>query len=88
MWLQIKADILNRPVTTLSAKEAGACGTCMMTAVAVGLCKSLKEARDIFVVEKKQYFPNKEKAEIYKKKYGGYKKLYAAVRPIIEEGKA
>ena len=85
VWLQIKADILNRPVTALSAKEAGACGTCMMTAVAIGLCKSLEDARNIFVVEKKQYLPNAEKTEIYKKKYGAYKKLYKAVRPIIEE---
>ena len=85
VWLQIKADILNRPVTALSAKEAGACGTCMMTAVAIGLCKSLEDARNIFVVEKKQYIPNAEKTEIYKKKYGAYKKLYKAVRPIIGE---
>ncbi len=36
VWLQIKADILHRPVTALQAKEVGACGTCMMTGVAIG----------------------------------------------------
>ncbi len=87
VWLQIKADILNRPVTALAAKEAGACGTCMMTAVAIGLCKSLEEAKKIFVVEKKQYLPDSEKSKIYVKKYGAYKKLYDAVRPIIEEAR-
>ena len=65
VWLQIKADILNRTVTALSAKEAGACGTCMMTAVAVGLCSSLEEAKKIFVSEKKQYVPSCENAKIY-----------------------
>ena len=85
VWLQIKADILNRTVTSLSAKEAGACGTCMMTAVAVGICKSLEEAKKIFVSEKEQYIPDCENAKNYKKKYGAYKKLYNAVRPIIDE---
>lgn len=87
VWLQIKADILNRTVTALSAKEAGACGTCMMTAVAVGLCSSLEEAKKIFISEKKQYNPNCENTKIYEKKYGAYKKIYDAVRPIIEESK-
>lgn len=85
VWLQIKADILNRPVTALSAKEAGACGTCMMTAVAIGLCSSLKEAKEIFVSEKKQYVPNNDNTKIYQKKYGAYKKIYDATRPIVEE---
>ncbi len=85
VWLQIKADILNRTVTALSAKEAGACGTCMMTAVAIGLCKSLEEAKKIFVSEKKQYIPNCENTKIYEKKYSAYKKIYDAVRPIIDE---
>ena len=85
IWLQIKADILNRAVTALSAKEAGACGTCMMTAVAVGLCSSLEEAKKIFVSEKKQYVPNCENTRIYEKKYGAYKRIYDAVRPIIDE---
>lgn len=85
VWLQIKADILNRPVTALSAKEAGACGTCMLTAVAIGLCNSLEEAKKIFVSEKMQYIPNCENAKVYAKKYSAYKKLYDAVRPIIGE---
>ena len=85
VWLQIKADILNRPVTALSAKEAGACGTCMMTAVAVGICSSLEDAKKLFVSEKTQYVPDGEKAKIYEKMYGAYKKLYDSVRPIIDE---
>jgi len=84
-WLQIKSDILNRTVTALSAKEAGACGTCMMTSVAIGVYSSLEEAKNVFVSEKKQYVPNAENSKIYAKKYNAYKKLYNAVRPIINE---
>ena len=59
--------------------------TTMMTAVAVGLCSSLEEAKKIFVSEKKQYVPSCENAKIYQKKYDAYKKIYDAVRPIIDE---
>lgn len=84
-WLQIKADVLNREVACLEAAEAGACGTCMMTAVATGLCKDLHEAKQIFVKEKSSFVPNPEKVKVYEKNYSAYKGLYNAVRPIISE---
>lgn len=85
VWLQIKSDILNRPVSSLASKEAGASGTCMLTCVATGICKNLEDAKKLFVSEKKRYVPNPEKAKIYKKLYGAYKNIYDAVRPIIDE---
>lgn len=85
VWLQIKADILNRPVTALSAKEAGACGTCMMAGVAIGLYKDLYEAKEYFVKEKKSFTPNPANVKEYQKYYHAYKKIYNAVRPIINE---
>ena len=85
VWLQIKADILNRPVTALSAKEAGTCGTCMMCGVATGVYEDLYEAKKYFVKEKKTFLPNPENAKVYNKYYNAYKKIYSLVRPIIDE---
>lgn len=85
IWLQIKADILNRPVTALYAKEAGACGTCMLTCLALGIYKDLHEAKKYFVKERKTFLPKPENREIYNKYFNAYKKIYGAVRPIIEE---
>lgn len=85
VWLQIKADILNRPVTALAAKEAGSCGTCMMVGVAMGIYKDLYAAKEIFVKEKKTFTPNPEMASKYKKYYNTYKNIYNAVRPIVAE---
>lgn len=82
-WLQIKADVLNRRIISLSAKEAGACGTCMLTAVAIGLCDSLEKAKDIFVKEDREYLPDIKRAEKYRSNYQAYKKIYSAVRPIV-----
>lgn len=85
VWLQIKADVLNRPVTALFAKEAGTCGTCMMTGVAIGIFKDLVEAKQYFVKEKKTFMPSSDNAKKYKNYYKAYKKIYNAVKPIIEE---
>lgn len=85
VWLQIKADILGRPVAALSAKEAGACGTCMMAGVATGIYKDLYEAKKNFVKEKRTFVPNTDNAEKYKKYYQAYKKIYSSVRPIVNE---
>ena len=85
VWLQIKADILNRPVTALLAKEAGACGTCMMTGVAIGIYKDLYEAKNVFVKEKKTFVPDSDSAKKYQKCYNAYKKIYDAVRPIVAD---
>jgi len=85
IWLQIKADILNRPVTSLCAKEAGTCGTCMMVGVAIGLFADLFEAKKYFVKENKTFVPNKEKTALYSKYYDAYTKIYDAVRPIVRE---
>lgn len=83
VWLQIKADILNRPITALAAKEAGTCGTCMMVGVAVGLYEDLDKAKEIFVQEKKTFYPNADNVEKYKTYYNAYKNIYDSVRPIV-----
>jgi len=85
VWLQIKADILNRPITSLEAKEVGACGTCMMVGVAIGIFKDLYEAKKHFVKEVETVLTNKKNTEKYHKLYSSYKKIYNAVKPITEE---
>ena len=85
VWLQIKADVLNRPVTALLAKEAGTCGTCMMVGVAIGVYKDLYAAKEIFVKEKKTFVPNADRAKKYQKYYQAYRNIYDAVRPIVKE---
>ncbi len=87
VWMQIKADILNRPISSLEAKEVGACGTCMLVGVGIGLYRDLDEAKAIFVKEKQTCFPQAEIAEAYDKYFKAYRSIYSAVRPIIEEAK-
>lgn len=85
IWLQIKADILNRPITSLLAKEVGACGTCMLAGVAAGAFRDIHEAKNILVKYGKTYTPNSKNTARYRKNFEAYKKIYKNVRPIIEE---
>lgn len=87
VWMQIKADVLGRPISSLCAKEVGACGTCMLVGVGIGLYKDLDEAKSVFVKEKQTCAPNEEKAAVYAKYFEAYRKIYNAVRPITEEVK-
>lgn len=83
VWLQIKADILNREIISLESKEVGACGTCMLVAVALGECSDLSDAKKRFVKPKDTYLSNSDCAAIYNANYERYKKLYNSIRPII-----
>jgi len=83
VWLQMKANILGVPITSLDAPEVGAAGTVILTGVAVGAFESIEKAVSVMVKENKTYYPDeklhKEHMEIFKR----YKEIYKAVRPIV-----
>ena len=83
MWMQMKADMLNLPITSLGSAEAGAAGCAMMAGIAAGLFQNLKEAAEALITEKETYYPRKEQYEAYRKQYEKYRKLYQAVRPLV-----
>lgn len=82
-WLQMKADILNIPVTALRSEEAGAAGSAMLVGVAVGAFGSLEEAAKVMVVPKDTYYPRPEVHARYEDTYQRYTKVYNAVRPLV-----
>ncbi len=83
LWLQMKADILNVPVLSLGAEQAGTLGCVMLAGVACGIYKNMEEAATIFVKTGTTYFPRKEKHKAYLKFYKQYKKLYKAIKKIM-----
>ena len=82
VWMQMKADVLNIPITSLGSAEAGAAGCAMMAGIAVGVFEDLEEAARKLISEKKTYYPRKEQHEIYRKHYERYRQVYQAVRPL------
>jgi xylulokinase len=83
IWMQMKADILNIPITSLGSSEAGTTGCVMLTAIAVGVFKDITEAAERMVKEIDVYYPRYEQHEAYMKYYKRYKELYKAVRPLV-----
>lgn len=83
VWLQMKADILNMPVTLLQTSEAGTTGCAMMTGVALGAFSNLREAADHMVVEQETVYPRSDVYQRYSTVYERYKGLYKAVRPLV-----
>jgi xylulokinase len=82
-WMQMKADVLNMPVTALESAEAGAAGCAMAAGAALGIYPDLRAAAEVFVRERETYCPRPEMCARYGEIYEKYKKLYAAVRPLL-----
>ena len=80
-WLQIKADIQNIPIKILLSSEGGLCGCAMLQATAMGICRDLFEAREVFVRYKEEFEPRN--VGQYEQHYEKYKKLYFSVKELF-----
>lgn len=82
VWLQLKADILNKRIVTLGNAQSGTLGCIMLSGVACGAYRDLEEAAGIFVKTGREYLPDLERHEKYMKYYRKYKKLYQAAKEV------
>lgn len=83
VWMQMKADVLNLPITALKTVDAGTVGSAMLTGVAIGVFQGLDDAATHMVQETETYYPRPEAHEKYQAIYKRYRKLYDAVRPLM-----
>jgi xylulokinase len=82
-WLQLKADIFDRPVSALSVSEAACLGAALLAGTAVGEYSSLNEAVGRTVHVTRTYEPDPEMAARYDERYDIYQRLYPALRDIV-----
>lgn len=83
-WLQLKADVTQRPVRVVEAEQATAMGAAMLAAVGAGLARDLDEAVDLLVrLSPTVYEPRAEVREVYEAGYAAYRALYDAVEPTF-----
>ena len=83
LWMQMKADVLNLPITALKTVDAGTVGSAMLTGIAAGLFTDLNDAATHMVQEMETYYPRAEMHEKYMRIYERYKSVYNAVRPLV-----
>ena len=85
--MQMKADVLNLPITALKTVDAGTVGSAMLTGIAAGLFTGLEDAAGRMVQEMETYHPRPEMHAKYMEIYERYKAVYGAVRPLMQGGK-
>lgn len=84
LWLQIKADIMNKTIVALDIEEAGISGAIILLGVTLGVFPSFKEATRRLVKVNKTFHPQARYKKKYDENYAKYKKLYKAVCEVNE----
>jgi xylulokinase len=79
-WLQLKADILGVPVSTINVSEAGCLAAACLAATAIGRYGSVHEPIGELVREAQRFEPRPDVHDAYAQPFAQYLHLYQAVR--------
>ncbi len=82
LWLQVKADILGRPIQTLKIREAACLGSAILAGAAVGVYQSVDEGVAHTVRPQTIFTPDPGRQADYQELYETYTQIYPALRPI------
>lgn len=83
-WLQIKADIIGRPLARPKVTEAGALGAAILAGVGAGLYASPQEASRALVQVDRVFEPDSRRHAIYNERFAMYPRLYPFARQVRE----
>lgn len=72
LWLQIKADVLQRPVRTMECTESTCLGAAILASVGTGLHKDLAGAVDAMTRASKVIEPRAKNRDVYDQAFGQY----------------
>ena len=85
VWAQMFADVMQLPVETVAAEEAGALGCAIASAVATGAYPDLDTAIGAMTEIHDPILPNKELKEIYDRKYHLYVRTIECLDGLWDE---
>ncbi len=86
LWCQILSDVTGCKVKVPKVTEATALGAVMSAGVGAGVYKSLKDASKKLVSWEKEYIPNKQNHQAYKKLAKKWKKIYKEQLKLVDKG--
>jgi xylulokinase len=81
-WLQLKADMYDKPVVAMDVSEGVCLGAAILAGVAIGRYRSVREAVEHLVRPRKVYLPRQRFRERYEERFEIYKRIYPAIREI------
>ena len=79
-WLQMKADTLALPVSSMQITEAASLGAAILAGISVGVFKNAREAVDSMVRIGQTYYPDAKQAGFYAARFQEYKMIYPALK--------
>ena len=85
LWLQIKADVIQRPVRRVLVEEAACLGAAMVCSVATGVYADIAEATVHMVRVGETFEPDASKQDVYEERYTEYLELYDRLKPMFDK---
>jgi xylulokinase len=82
IWLQLKADITGKPITTLNIKETGCFAAACLAGVGIGAFLSIEEPIKNFVQTTSRFVPRSDHKAEYDEIFEAYHALYTTIKPI------
>jgi len=87
IWVQLTADILEKPCFRTKEAEAGALGAAILAAVGLGVFKDIPQAVESMVVTGRGFYPESARSELYKPNYEKYKEIYPLFGSFLSDYK-
>ena len=81
-WLQLKADVLGRPIRPLRCREAACWGAALLAGTGAGVFRSLDDAAGRTVAFDRAYEPRPDRTARYRERYAAYQPAVAALREV------
>jgi len=86
IWLQIQADIYNKPLKVAAVDEQASIGAAIAAGVGAGIYKNIDQAcRQVVKYKDKEYLPQHENQLIYSQYYDLYKETYQSSHLVLEK---
>ncbi|MBA7630304.1 Xylulose kinase [subsurface metagenome] len=82
-WVQICADILNRPFVRPRITEAGALGAAIMAGTGTGIFESMEEGCRAMVRLEDTFSPNRQKTAQYNIRFEKYRRLWSLLNEFL-----
>jgi len=85
VWLQIKANVLNKSINILQNSEAASLGAALLAGISIGEYKNFEEAVECTVKPKSEFIPDSYMADEYEKRYDIYKTIYSTNKYLLHK---
>ncbi len=76
IWMQLTADIMEKPCTRTKVAEAGSLGAAILASYGSGYYQTFQDAVDNMVTTGRVFTPDKERARLYYPNYARYKEIF------------